>query len=278
MQTVYLNGGIEKFGSKWSTDCNNIRDIFKLIECQTPGFRQYLVDAADSGVNFEIQRGKEILEDADQLLLSLRDEDIIITEVPAGSKDGVTKILAAIAIVTVMFMAPGNFFFTAGGAITTPGMIAATLAINLAIGGLTQVMAPGPETDEESGQNEGYLFNGPVTNTPQGLPVPVLYGELIVGGKPISAAYRSASPFANKNDVMREDSYLDPTTGAILTNGRVEGIEDPNGGYPVPPSDPQGIPIEESPSTHPDPREEEQQWQDDAAQYDEYSRDSIRGR
>jgi len=278
MQTVYLNGGIEKFGSKWSTDCNNIRDIFKLIECQTPGFRQYLVDAADTGVNFEIQRGKEILEDADQLLLSLRDEDIIITEVPAGSKKGATKIIAAVAIAALIVINPFEAFRVAGSmTLTTPGLVAASLALNLAMAGLTQLMAPGPETDEEV-QNEGYLFNGPVTNAPQGLPVPVLYGELIVGGKPISAAYRSASPFANKNDVMREDSYLDPTTGAILTNGRVEGIEDPNGGYPVPPSDPQGIPIEESPSTHPDPREEEQQWQDDAAQYHEYSRDSIRGR
>ena len=39
MQTVYLNGDIAKFGQKWETDCTNIRDIFKLIECQTPGFR-----------------------------------------------------------------------------------------------------------------------------------------------------------------------------------------------------------------------------------------------
>ena len=56
MQTVYLNGGISQFGTKWSTNCTNIRDIFKLIDCQTPGFRQYLVNAAENDVDFEIKR------------------------------------------------------------------------------------------------------------------------------------------------------------------------------------------------------------------------------
>ena len=50
MQTVYLNGGISKFGEKWETACRTIPDIFKLIDCQTPGFRQYLIEAADAGV------------------------------------------------------------------------------------------------------------------------------------------------------------------------------------------------------------------------------------
>ena len=41
MQKVKLVGEISKFGSTWETECSNIRDIFKLIECQT-GFRQHL--------------------------------------------------------------------------------------------------------------------------------------------------------------------------------------------------------------------------------------------
>ena len=59
MQTVYLNGGIAQFGPQWEASCANIRDIFKLIECQTPGFREYLLEAAENNVGFEIQRGSE---------------------------------------------------------------------------------------------------------------------------------------------------------------------------------------------------------------------------
>ena len=98
MQTVYLNGGLSQFGEKWTTECKDIASIFKLIECQTPGFRKYLTDAVEADVGFEIQRGSEFLENPEELLLSLNEEDIIITEVPSGSKSGGAKILAAIAL------------------------------------------------------------------------------------------------------------------------------------------------------------------------------------
>ena len=101
MQTVYLNGGLSQFGEKWTTECKDIASIFKLIECQTPGFRKYLTDAVEADVGFEIQRGSEFLENPEELLLSLNEEDIIITEVPSGSKSGGAKILAAIAIVAL---------------------------------------------------------------------------------------------------------------------------------------------------------------------------------
>ena len=37
-----------------------------------------------------------------------------------------------------------------------------------------------PESPSESG--DSYLFDGPQNNTKQGVPVPLLYGQLIVGG------------------------------------------------------------------------------------------------
>ena len=40
-------------------------------------------------------------------------------------------------------------------------------------------------------ENKGYLFNGPVNTTQQGLPVPIAYGELVVGGAVISASIKS---------------------------------------------------------------------------------------
>ena len=53
---------------------------------------------------------------------------------------------------------------------------------------MTELMAPGPETDSK--QEEGYLFSGPTNNMQQGLPVPVCYGELLVGGAPMSVSFR----------------------------------------------------------------------------------------
>ena len=209
MQKVKLVGEISKFGSEWETNCRDIRDIFKLIDCQTPGFRQHLVSAADAGISYEIQRGENFLESPEELLLSVSSEDIIITEVPSGSKSGAGKILAAAAIITVMALNP-SFFFTMPSGVTTsgtmaasslgaatglsiPGKIAAMVAINLANTGITQLMAPGPETDSGP-ENRGYFFDGPVNNVEQGLPVPICYGELRVGGAPISVAFDRLLP------------------------------------------------------------------------------------
>ena len=197
MQKVKLVGEISKFGSTWETECTNIRDIFKLIECQTTGFRQHLVDGADAGIGYEIKRGEDYLDNENELLLSLNKEDIIITEVPSGAKGGGGKILAAIAIVAVVYFTGGfggaGLFGTAGTATTAGGLnafgqMAIGLATNLAISGMTELMAPGPETDSK--QEEGYLFSGPTNNMQQGLPVPVCYGELLVGGAPMSVSFR----------------------------------------------------------------------------------------
>ena len=213
MQSVYLVGGIEKFGPHWEAECSNIRDIFRLIDCQTPGFRKYLVDAAEAWVGFEIQRGEEFLEEPEEMLLSLNNEDIIITEVPAGSKSAGSKILAAIAIITVAILLPGSFTAALTGSSTQGALVAATtvgltmVALNLAIAGITQLLAPGPQTDE--GTDPSYLFNGPQNTIVQGLPVPVAYGELIVGGMPISVSYTGASEYSKNIDTGSRWTFIE---------------------------------------------------------------------
>ena len=215
MQRVYLNGSISQYGEVWETDCTNIRDIFKLIDCQTPGFRNHLIEAANAGVGYEIQRAGEFLETEEELFLSLNNEDIIITEVPFGSKSGGQKIVAAFAIVALAFATGGLTLFgttatSATGVTSTTyavgatalGKIAVTIAVNLALTGITQLLAPGPETDE--GTPESYLFNGPTNNVTQGLPVPVAYGELIVGGAPISFSY-NGQPRTGYNNSTKID-------------------------------------------------------------------------
>ena len=208
MQTVHLNGNIAQFGEVWHTNCFNIRDIFKLIECQTPGFRKHILNAAEAGVEYEIKRGGEFLDYQEELLISLNDDDVIITEVPAGSKSGGGKLLFAALLVASFFLpgtstllmnpgtaaVQGTGWTTAGGTaataatLTTPGMMVAAIATNLAMTGLAQIMAPGPEVDKDT--DESYLFDGPTNAITQGFPVPLAYGELIVGGAPISQSYR----------------------------------------------------------------------------------------
>ena len=150
MQTVRLEGQIgERFGTEWNTHCSNIPDILKLIDCQTPGFREYMIEAAENNVDFAIKKGIEFIGE-EELLLSVGEEDIIITEIPAGQKTGWGKILAAIAIVALIIAFPiaaGLVIAGEGTTAVTVGAIGYTLAANLALSGISQIMMPGPEVD-----------------------------------------------------------------------------------------------------------------------------------
>lgn len=45
MIQVKLMGELgEKFGTDWESHDNNLRDIFKMIGCQTEGFHEYIAE------------------------------------------------------------------------------------------------------------------------------------------------------------------------------------------------------------------------------------------
>ena len=192
MQRVILLGEMgQRFGETWEMNVDYIKDIFKLIDCQRAGFREYLLECHENGTDFTMQRGKEFIGE-EELLLSVGNEDIIITPIPAGSKSGIGKILAAIAIIVVFIVMPAAIVAAgsmgtitmgsamAGVAATTGGMMAISMAVSLALNGINQMLMPGPEIDKETPDN--YLFNGSSEHIKEGLPIPLCYGEMIVGG------------------------------------------------------------------------------------------------
>lgn len=207
---VYLVGEVgEKFGAEWDMNAPRIRDVFNLIACQRPGFKQYIRDLAQKGVSFTIQQGSDFLEEK-ELEFNLSSSDTIITLVPAGAK-GVGKIivgavilatvgwaLAAAAGATGVGASVGSFagFFTTGtGAAATlsmPGYIAMGLGLNLVLGGIQEMLMPEPKTDRA--EQDSYLFSGGVNSVREGQVVPVAYGELRVAGRPISVSYISGKP------------------------------------------------------------------------------------
>lgn len=207
--------------------------------------------------------GKPIKSEAEALLI-YREGDMIITPVPAGSKSGPAKILAAVAV-TVMtagmaaaVMGPGALiagtasnaalaagtFGSAFGSLgafqaslglamsTTLGQMAIGLGVNLALGGLQQMMAPDPSTDNE--QDESYIFQGSKQNIVEGDPVPVLYGELRIPGRTVSFHTRSErTQFYNSDQRATSNqsngqSY-DQATGGV-TGGSAGGASAPMGG------------------------------------------------
>jgi predicted phage tail protein len=170
---VHLLGNLSQFGEVWDMEAKSIADVVQLIDCQEQGFRKFLIDAAESGLDMAIV-GKDFrVEEPNELLFeNLGPEEVYISLVPAGSKKGWGKILLAIVLITASFFVPG-----AGG------MLLLSAGLSIGLQGITQLLAKTPDGDDQK-TKEG-LFDGPTSTLKQGQPVPVLYGELLIGGAPI---------------------------------------------------------------------------------------------
>jgi predicted phage tail protein len=195
MKRIHLLGNLgEKFGPLWRAKCSTVSEALRLIECQCPDFKKYLIDAVEEGTNFAVRTGKELLETGEELYMNVTEDDVYITEVPVGSGGwgkiivGAILVIAAIAITLALGPAGatlGQAFAQLGTFQAIGVMTLGSIGLNLIMAGVNELLMPKPD----KGKQGGAFFSGPINTIKQGQPVPLLYGELIVGGAPISVAY-----------------------------------------------------------------------------------------
>ena len=96
---IHLNGEMSTlFGQQYAFGGETVQDAIRCIDANNSGFKQYLMDCHENDIGFSISVYGDDIEDPIECLLPLREGDIVITPVVAGSKSGGGKILAAIAI------------------------------------------------------------------------------------------------------------------------------------------------------------------------------------
>ena len=205
MRNVYFEGEMgDRFIPHLEMEARNVAEVFQCLQGNFPNFKEYIIEKYEEGVGFNIDVAGNELEDPREILLDLKEGDITIMPTPAGAKSGPAKILVAVAITLATAgagayaLAVSNAAASAGAATTAItfgsalsagmgsflGTMAMGLATNLAITGISEVMAPDPSTDSD--QEQSYLFNGAEQNIIEGDPVPILYGRLRVPGQPVS--------------------------------------------------------------------------------------------
>lgn len=213
LRNVYLDGEIgEKYGKELQISASSLSDVFRCLEANFSDFRQYLLDCHEKNIGFICEVQGRPLKSEKELLLQFQEGDMYISPQPAGSKSGAGKILAAIAIAALVFTPGGQallgkFAFavtTPEGALTLKGAAALMGVSTLAMTGIQQMMMPDPSVDSQ--QDESYLFQGSGQTLVEGDPVPVLYGELRVPGRPISMVVR------NQNGYFYNGATLSATT------------------------------------------------------------------
>ena len=113
-----------------------------------------------------------------------------ISFVPVVAGAGaVGRILAGIAIIAFAIVTAGagiaglGLGFSASTAISI-GLVGASLVI----GGIAQLLTPTPSTSQDEGDpRKSFSFSGVQNTSRAGVPVPVVYGETLVGSVVISA-------------------------------------------------------------------------------------------
>ena len=213
-RNIYLQGRMGKlFGEVWRLNAATIKEAMNGIDVQREGkLKQYLIECTEKGIEFSVQRGKDYL-DYDNLHMDLGADDIIITPIPQGAgKTGARiKAIIGIALMIVGFMVPAD----AGTKVKIMHAGFMLLGSILTVQGITELMTPASPSESK----DGYLFNGPENTVKQGIPVPLCYGELIVGGAPVN--------FGFIGDTTRPTGY----TFVGKEGGSVPNSDDPVGRY-----------------------------------------------
>lgn len=185
---VYLAGDLgKKFGRKWRLVCPTPAHAIRLIGLARPDFKEHMLKSARDGLNFHVICDRR--SRTDQQIGLPSGKRMIISHEVSGAKGvggSILEIVAAIVLIVVSIYQPE--IAAAGWSWFTPGAAAVTgsIGMSLALAGITALMSP-----QAPGSTASYYFNGASNTVTQGAPVPVVYGEMLIGGMPISSSLRA---------------------------------------------------------------------------------------
>jgi len=145
-------------------------DAIRALCRMVPGFEAELMASKDRGIRYAIFAGTRNLGDKELTYPSGAD-DIRIAPVLTGSKAG------------------GLFQTIAGAVLFVIGAVTAYAPLMMMggammLGGIAQMVSPHQTT--QGSNKQSYNFNGPQNITEQGVPVPLLYGQMRIGSVVIS--------------------------------------------------------------------------------------------
>lgn len=191
LKTIRLTGDLGKrFGRVHRLAVDTPAEAVRALCTLHKGFRA-AIDRAD--LHFKVLINKQPISDFERELHLLGGDTYTIAPVMRGGKSALGRIIAGIALVAISFI-PGLNVAVWAGATTTYAGLALGMGVSMILGGVVQMLTPMPKMNsprEDDKNTPNTQFSGAVNTQAQGHPVPVCYGELIVGSAVISAGLSS---------------------------------------------------------------------------------------
>lgn len=186
IRTVRLYGKLgARFGRRFELAVGSPAEAINALCVLLKGFRRELLESKSKGVTYAVFVGQRNLA-KEELALPPGRGEIRIAPVLVGSKRGgvLQTILGAVLVVVGAAIS----YFSAGS-LSGIGVPMMKFGGVMMLSGVVQMLSPLPRglSAKDSPENgASYNFNGPVNTSAQGNPVPLLYGEMIVGSAVIS--------------------------------------------------------------------------------------------
>tara|TARA_R100000781_G_scaffold464_2_gene766 strand:- start:10850 stop:11437 length:588 start_codon:yes stop_codon:yes gene_type:complete len=164
------------------TEVHTVADAIKCLIGNYPQAENYMMDKSYKVIVNEKPRTLE------ELHFPTGQSDIKIVPVISGQGRGLGQILLGVALIGLSFS--GGLFlnpmsFKAGATIGAGAKATFAIGASLVLGGVSAMLTPVTEFEEETPNS--FQFNSPINTSIAGLPVPILYGERMVGSVVISA-------------------------------------------------------------------------------------------
>jgi predicted phage tail protein len=189
MTLILLSGSLaQAFGRRHfrQLETGTTAEAFSALKHTIHGFEDFIRDAARNGLRYAIFRNRENVGESEFALSGTT--EIRIVPIIAGSKSGG---LFQTVVGVVLIAASVIMTAVSGGAASPFAAGMMQVGIAMTIGGVAQMLSPTPKSGSQQEQagtenKPSYLFNGAFNSTQQGLPVPVVYGKMLVGSSVVA--------------------------------------------------------------------------------------------
>ena len=210
LREIKLYGQLAKFVGhrKLKAAVSSAGEAVRFLLANFPGLDRHMAEHNYKVLAGDYALGIEELHDPAGM------QTIKIVPVVAGAGGSVTKILVGVALVAAAFLIPplagaavwsGSLSYGAAVALTNVAVAGGYIGASLILGGVAQALSPTPKAGAlntvggigiggiggggggGSDPRDSYSFSGVQNVSRQGVPVPIIFGEVICGSVTVSA-------------------------------------------------------------------------------------------
>ncbi|GAA5104555.1 tail assembly protein [Orbus sasakiae] len=184
MAIIKFYGNLKQYGDKYKISADTAAEALNCLYIQVKGLKQ---DIMNGYFRVRVNK-KDISEKTVQFgLRSKIPQDAVIHIVPAttGAKNGgVFQVIAG----AVLFVAGAVISYVSVGTLAQFGVSMMFAGAGMMLGGVAQMLTKTPKLDHSLGESgkKSTSFSSLSNTIAQGAPIPLIYGQVMVGSKVLS--------------------------------------------------------------------------------------------